>query len=401
MGNSSRVLVAGPLGGFAVGFVAELDGLGYAPGSREKQLGLMRHLSSWLGDRGLSAGDLSGEVLAAFVADRRERSADLCSPRALVVLLGCLRREGVAPALVAVVPDGPVEVVLERFARYLFTQRGLATATVRSYVSQARPFLSLHADDQGGWSSVGAGDVAEFVTGSAVRLRPRSVATMVRALRSLLRWMWTEGMLSVPLAETVGSVAAPSGGPPRALSDSEIDDLLAALGAEGPARRRNEAMVALMWRLGLRAGEVATLRLADVDWSAGVITVRGKGDRRERLPLSVDVGELLVGYLRDARPRGSAHREVFLALTAPHRPLGSPAVTSVAARALARAGITGPGAAHRLRHTAACRVLAGGGGLVEVGQLLRHASASATLIYAKSDLKALAMLARPWPGASR
>jgi len=401
MGNSSRVLVAGPLEGLAEGFVAELDELGYAPGSREKQLGLMRHLSVWLGERGLSAGDLNGEVLAAFAADRRERSRDLCSPRALVVLLGYLRREGAAPERVAASPDGPVEVVLERFAQYLFTRRGLAPATVRSYVAQSRPFLSLHAGEEDAWLALSAGDVAEFVTGSSARLRPRSVATMVRALRSLLAWMWTEGMLPVPLAETVGSVAAPSGGPPRALSDDEISDLLAALGGEGPARRRNEAMIALMWRLGLRAGEVATLRLTDIDWSTGVITVRGKGDRRERVPLAVDVGELMVRYLRETRPRGGAHREVFLASNAPHRPLGSAAVTSVAVRALARAGITGPGAAHRLRHTAACRVLAGGGGLVEVGQLLRHASASATLIYARSDLRSLVALARPWPGASR
>jgi site-specific recombinase XerD len=401
MGNSSRVLVAGPLGGLAEGFVGELVGLGYAPGSREKQLALMRHLSSWLGERGLSAGDLSSELLAVFISERRRRSTDLCSPRGLVVLLGYLRREGVAPEQVAAFPDGLVEVVLERFGRYLSVQRGLAPVTVRSYVCQSRPFLSLHEGEEDAWLALGAGDVAEFVTCISARLRPRSVATMARAVRALLAWMWTEGMLSAPLAETVGSVATPSGGPPRALSDSEIRDLLAALGGEGPSGRRNEAMIALMWRLGLRAGEVAALRLADIDWSAGVITVRGKGDRREQLPLSVDVGELLAGYLRGERPRGGAHRHVFLASNAPHRPLGSAAVTSVAARALARAGITGPGAAHRLRHTAACRVLAGGGGLVEVGQLLRHSSASASLIYAKSDLRSLAVLARPWPGAPR
>jgi len=108
-----------------------------------------------------------------------------------------------------------------------------------------------------------------------------------------------------------------------------------------------------------------------------------------------------VTYLKSGRPTEVSHRQVFLALDAPHRPLGSAAVTSVAARAMARAGISGPGAAHRLRHTAACQVLAGGGGLVEVGQLLRHSSPSATALYAKSDLAAMAMLARPWAGGSR
>jgi integrase len=161
-------------------------------------------------------------------------------------------------------------------------------------------------------------------------------------------------------------------------------------------------MLGLMWRLALRAGEVASLRLEDIDWPVGEIVVRGKGDRREPVPLPVDVGELLVSYLRRGRPAAAGHRQVFLAVDAPHRPVGAHAVSSMAARALARAGISGSGGAHRLRHTAACRVLAGGGGLVEAGQLPRHSSAAATAVYAKSDLAALAALARPWPrGASR
>ncbi len=130
--------------------------------------------------------------------------------------------------------------------------------------------------------------------------------------------------------------------------------------------------------------------------------MHGKRGRLDQIPLPVDVGKLLVAYLRRARPVGGAHREVFLGLDAPHRSITAAAVTSVAARALASAGISGPGAAHRLRHTAACAVLAGGGGMVEVSQLLRHSSPAATAIYAKSDLTALSALARPWPaGATR
>lgn len=157
-----------------------------------------------------------------------------------------------------------------------------------------------------------------------------------------------------------------------------------------------------MHRLGLRAGEVASLRLEDIDWRAGVLTVRGKGARRDQVPLPADVGRLFAAYLRRGRPAGTAQREVFLALDAPHHRLAGGAVSSVTARALARAGIPGPGAAHRLRHTAACGVLAAGGGLAEAGELLRHASAAATAVYAKCDLATLATLARPWPtGAAR
>ncbi|MGH8055589.1 MAG: tyrosine-type recombinase/integrase [Stenotrophomonas sp.] len=279
----------------------------------------------------------------------------------------------------------------------------MAPATVGSYVAQVRPFLVAHEGNGGDWMSLTARQVAVFVTGRAVRLRPRSLGVGVNALRALLRWMWLEAMIAAPLADTIGSIAAPTGiGLPQALTTGQVSDLLAALGADGAVRRRDEAMLALMWRLGLCAGEVASLRLEDIDWRGGVVVVRGKGDRLEQVPLPVDVGELIVTYLQRGRPVGRAHRQVFLALRAPYRPLGAGAVSSVVARALARAGISGPGAAHRLRHTAACRVLAGGGGLVEAGQLLRHTSAAATAVYAKSDLAALAVLARPWPvGASR
>jgi len=196
-----------------------------------------------------------------------------------------------------------------------------------------------------------------------------------------------------------GSVAAPTlTAVPKALSTEQVFRMQAALPADGPVRLRNEAILTLMWRLGLRAGEVAALRLDDVDWRLGVVTGQGRrpraatGARRRR--------ELLADYARRGRPVGNAHRQVFLGVDAPHRPLTAAAVSSVAARAFARAGITGPGAAHRLRHTAACGVLAAGGGLMEAGQLLRHARPAATAIYAKSDVAALAALTRPWPGGA-
>ena len=244
--------------------------------------------------------------------------------------------------------------------------------------------------------------VSAFVTDRAIGQRPKSLSVGVNGLRSLLRWMWRERIVPASLADATGSVAAPTGTSlPKALSAGQVKDLFGALSVDGNARLRDEAMLTSMLRLGLRSGEVAGLGLDDIDWRLGLIVVNGKGARRDQLPLPVDVGKLLVTYLKDGRPTEVSHRQVFLALDAPHRPLGSAAVTSVAARAMARAGISGPGAAHRLRHTAACQVLAGGGGLVEVGQLLRHSSPSATALYAKSDLAAMAMLARPWAGGSR
>lgn len=392
------VRVSGPLEGFVDGFAGELVGVGYSLRGGEAQLRLVAHLSRWMSAQGLTPGDLIAEALERFGVARRACYHGLRSPRALVPLLRYLRSTGAAPgAAVAVVTD-PVEVLLERFGAYLSRERGLTEATVKSYVSQVRPFVVDGVD--AGWGALTGRRVAVFVTERSLTQPPRSVAVRANALRCLLRWMWRERLVGSPaLADAVGKIAAPTGNvPPRALSTAELENVVGGLPA-GAVRVRDEAMLALMWRLGLRAGEVARLRLGDVDWRAGVVLVRGKRARLDHLPLPVDVGTLLAGYLTRGRPRGMAHREVFLALDAPHGPLSSAAVSCVAARALSAAGVAGGGGAHRLRHTAACGVLTAGGGLAEVGQLLRHSSPETSAIYARSDHQALAVLARPWPAA--
>ena len=398
MGGLTRVRVVGPLEEFAEGFRADLAGLGYSPRTSEAQLYLMKHLSGWLMARGLAVGDLTMGMVEEFLIARRGRYSNLRSVGALAPLLRYLRGRGAVPAAPTVPPVGAANVLTHRFATYLSTQQGLAPDTVRSYTSQVRPFLDRYAGVEGGWGSLTARQVTDFVTDRAAAQRLRSVAVGANALRALLRWMWREQILSVSLADVVGSVAACTGASvPRALSRDQVRDLFGALPDVGPVRLRNEAMLALMHRLGLRAGEVASLRLDDIDWRTRVVLVRGKGGRHEQLPVPVDVGKLLAGYLRRGRPEPAAHRQVFLAVDAPHDALAASAVTSVVSRALSRAGIAGPGAAHRLRHTTACRVVAQGGGLVEVGQLLRQASPAATAIYAKADLCVLAVLARPRP----
>ena len=389
----------GPLVGFLDGFVGELEGVGYSPRTIETQVNLARHLSRWLAEEGLAVGDLDAVVIDRFLVVRRVTYSSMRSQRALVPLLTYLRQVGAGvPPTVVVVSTAPAALLLERFSRYLSAERGLATATVRSYVSQVSPFVAAFRPDQVGVVSVTARQVADFVTARAGGCRPGSVAVGANALRALLRWMWRERNIAVDLSGSVGTMCRPSGATvPKALSAGEVGELRTELTCE-PERLRNEAMVGLMLRLGLRAGEVAALLLDDIRWRLGVIVVHGKRGRTDEIPIPVDVGELLVAYLRDGRP-DRPDRHVFLGVDAPHQAVAGPAVTSVAARALKRAGITGAGAAHRLRHTAACRVLAGGGGLVEAGQLLRHSSPQTTAIYAKSDVAVLATIARPWPTA--
>ena len=164
-----------------------------------------------------------------------------------------------------------------------------------------------------------------------------------------------------------------------------------------PAGLRDLAMLTLLARLGLRAGEVAALSLDDIDWRAGEVTVTGKGRRSERLPLPADAGEAVAAYLRDGRPGPfEGARNVFLRTRAPHRRLTSTGVSQAVFAAGQRAGIEGV-FAHRLRHSAATGMLRAGASLPEVGQVLRHRRLLSTAIYAKTDVPALRALARPWP----
>jgi integrase/recombinase XerD len=151
----------------------------------------------------------------------------------------------------------------------------------------------------------------------------------------------------------------------------------------------------MLVRLGLRPGEIVALELDDIDWRGGEIVVRGNGDRRERLPLPIDVGRAVAAYRR-GRPTTEARR-VFLRVRAPHRELTSSGVTAIVIGAAQKAGLP-PVAAHRLRHTAATGMLQAGAPLSEIGQVLRHRSPLSTAIYAKVDREALRQLARPWPG---
>jgi len=183
---------------------------------------------------------------------------------------------------------------------------------------------------------------------------------------------------------------------PRGLEPTEVRRLLAACDRRRATGCRDIAILTLLVRLGLRAGEVASLALDDIDWRAGAFVVCGKGNRAERLPLPADVGEALVDYLRRGRPASAQGRTVFVRIKAPHRALTSGGVSQVVAAAGERAGL-GLLHAHRLRHTAATSMLRAGGALAEIGQVLRHRRALTTAIYAKVDRDALRTLARSWP----
>jgi integrase/recombinase XerD len=398
--DPSRVRVTGPLEAHAAGFADELARLGYTSGSACGQMFLMAHVSRWLAGEGLDADGLTPEASDRFLAARRAAGyARLLSPKALSPLLGYLRRLGAAPEATAPAPAGPVEELLARYRRYLVTERGTGAATAADYAAKTRSFLAVRQTasvlDLAGLT---AADVTAFIVETCPSMRKGTAKLTVTALRSLLGYLHVAGDIPGPLAWAVPAVATwRLASLPAPLEPGQAAAMLAGCDAGTASGRRDLAMLTLLARLGLRAGEVAALALDDIDWRAGEITVTGKGRRSERLPLPADVGEAVAAYLRDGRPEAfEGTRRVFLRIPAPHRGLTTGGVTMAVLAAAQRAGL-GRVHAHRLRHTAATGMLRAGASLPEIGQVLRHRRLLSTAIYAKTDVPALRALARPWP----
>lgn len=401
MRDPSRVRVTGPLERYASGFRVELDRRGYAAASAAQRMQLMACVSRWMAAERVAVSGLTCERVEEFVAWRRAAGyVHFRSSRSLASLLEYLRALGAAPERVVVPADGPVDVLVERFRAYLLGERGLAAGTVRYYLRFARLFLEANSATAGEVdpARLTAGDVGGFVREQAGGRNVGSTKNMVMALRSLFRFWHLEGVTAEDLAGAVPGVAPQSRSLPRALPAGTVRRLLAGCDRRTAVGRRNFAVLIVLARLGLRAAEVAAIELEDIDWRRGELLVRGKGGRREILPVPVDVGEAVASYLQRGRPRVACQR-LFLRVNAPSGALSPAGVSNVVRSACRRCGLPVV-CAHRLRHTAATETLRAGASLEEVGQLLRQQSTFTTAIYARVDRDNLRELALPWPGGA-
>jgi integrase/recombinase XerD len=402
MHDPSRVRVSGPLGVFASGFADELARLGYRRTPATFQLQLMAHAGRWLQREGLGADGLTSEIVERFLADRRAAGySNYVTARAMAPLLGYLRGLGVAPPASPRLAVGAVEVLLADYREYLAVERALTADTIEGYVLAVRPFLEgrLRDGDELDLDGLAAADVVAFVVARCPAKSHGAAKMTVTALRSLLGFLHLRGLIAGPLSEAVPSTASwRLSGLPRALEPEQLQALLACCDRTTRTGRRDYAVLVMLARLGLRAGEVAALELEDVDWRAGELRIAGKGRRVERLPLPDDVGEAIVAYLQDGRPATALDRSLIVRVRAPHCHLTGGGITQIVFAAAARAGL-GPIHSHRLRHTAATQMLRAGASLEEIGQVLRHRQPLTTAIYAKVDRGALRQLARPWPEA--
>ena len=395
--EASRVRIAGPLAPFVAGFISELESKGYRPCPARLQISLLAHVSRWLRDRSLEVGELTNERVEEFLLTRRaEGFAHLLSARAMIPLVSYLRSVGTIPAP-APTPHTPSADLLVAFQRFLLDERGLAAGTVHNYVVVAKLLLLEY---------FGTGDVrltdltsADIVRFVSAQCQLHHSGNLACGLRAFLRYGHLEGLTTGSLAEAIPSVASwRLSSLPKGLTPDRLRSIFEGCDRESGVGARDFAILKLLARLALRAGEVAAVELGDIDWRRGEIVVRGKGPRRELLPLPADVGEAIVHWLTHGRAI-CEHPNVFITDHAPRAPLTSSAVSQVVRRACARAGLAEVGA-HCLRHTAATEMLRSGSALSEIGQVLRHEDLMTTAIYAKVDDHALLCVAQSWPSAS-
>jgi site-specific recombinase XerD len=320
-------------------------------------------------------------------------------------LLEHLRRAGVvAPPPVERRPETEVQQWLAQYGTYLDHVQGLTPSTRRKYLFLATRLLET-LSHQGGmtWSALTADSISAFVQADAAPRRgfgPHGTAT---AVRSFLRFLVVQHRLPAGLDRAIPTGRRWSHAAlPQHLSDTDISRMLQCC-ADGTARStRDYAILLLLSRLGLRAKEVASLQRHDVDWANGSLLIRTSKTHAERLlPLAQDVGEALLAYLRAGRPVTS-FRHLFLAHTAPYRPLHTAsAITKIVKRLLAKAGIARQASgAHLFRHTVATQLVNRGASFKDVADILGHHTLQTTGLYAKLALAALAQVALPWPGGT-
>jgi site-specific recombinase XerD len=397
-----RCLKNGPHGSYVELYASRLVKVGLSRHGTWRSLNLVGNLLNWLTRIGSIPTELNERMVEQYLRHRSRKQCIQPGDRAaLRRLLSVLRETGtIAPAMRP--PLTSHEQIFEAFSHYLQEERGLAPKSIVHHL----PFIRLFLREvcPGGTSDlrrIGQADVTRYIECHARDQSAASGKAMCWALRSFLRYVHHKGLNPCPLASCVPSIRRwKLASLPTYLSAVQVQTVLDSCDRATALGRRDYAILVLLAKLGMRAGEVASLTLDDIDWRSGEMFLRAKGRQRARMPIPRDVGAAVVAYLRDGRPKSSCRR-LFLRIPAPQVGFASGcAITMIAKAALDRAGIRGYAhqGAHLFRHSLATELLRSGATLSQIGQLLRHESHDTTRIYAKVDIEALRTLSLPWPG---
>lgn len=395
-------LKSGPHGRLVELYAARLVNDGLGRHGTWRSLSLLANLMGWLASSGLQLADCNECIVEQYLRHRAERRSIQAGDRAAFKrLLSVLREAGMISAA-ALPPLTPHEQIFEAFSHYLREERGLAPKSIVRHLPFIRLFLrEVCPGGAADLGRIGQECVARYIERHAGDWSAGTGKAMCWALRAFLRYLHHKGLNQLALAGCVPSIRSwRLAGLPTYLSAAQVRQVLDGCDRATVLGRRDYAILMMLAKLGMRAGEVATLTLDDIDWRSGEMLIRAKGRQRARMPIPPDVGAAVIAYLRDGRPKSSC-RQLFLRTIAPNVGFASGnTVTMVAKAAIERAGIHGYAhhGAHLFRHSLATELLRSGATLSEIGQLLRHESHDTTRIYAKVDIEALRTLSLPWPG---
>ncbi len=385
-------------------FVAELKAAGYAVGTLCTKRAALRRFIHWRRQHKKASSEPNESEVAEFIANACQLgSRHRClASKALLGFLGHLQRHQVIAPHVAKVAETPVSRLQRRYADFLRNEKGLADLSLAVYLPLV-PNLLGYLEKQYGSTSVhrlNAEELRAFLFTQAKGRSSEWVRLLSVSLRSFLRFLHLQGEIPLDLTAAIPFVrrwAQPD--IPQKLTPEETDRVLAMPDRTTGKGRRDYAILLLLAKLGLRASEVLLLELGDLRWRSGEILIRGKGGRRDILPLPHDVGSAIARYLRLDRGHRPTAR-IFLRANAPRVALTGPAsIGHVVRQAMSLANVKRPKhiAAHLFRHTLASRMLQAGGCLRDISEVLRHRAASTTEICAKIDLSSLREVTRPWP----
>ena len=395
----SGFLQAGYLRRHFDGFARELEAQGYTHLTIQGYAGSIAHFGYWAQHKDLAIADWSRDVVVDFVQHRCRCPGTrrlTCvskkySKRVRRFISHLERQKVITPDKRAVEPE-PSE-----FHDWLIQHRGLCARTVERYEHELAKLLPTGGVEVSGLT---AARVRSLVLKHAQCHSPNQTRTMVLAFRAYLRFLAAKGRCQPGLDRAIPTIPQwRLAALPRYLAPQDVERVIASCSIDTPLGLRDRAILLLLARLGLRAGDIVALRLDDIDWNAATLKVCGKGRREVCLPLPQDAGDAILAYLREGRCRVSI-AQVFLCIQAPFRPLqSSGAVSNVVSAALRRAGIVNPPTrgANLLRHSAATAMLRGGASLDAVSSLLRHRSLDMTGHYAKVDVGMLEQVVQPWP----
>jgi len=383
-------------------FASALTQQGFKHGCAQNLLRGVAHLGHWLERRGLTLVELDEEILKDF---RKHLSLCRCVRPNKGQLAYCrsgsrrflswARAQGLVPAT----RREPVPPLILSFEKWMLQHRNVKSSTLGAYRPHLQRFLDAAGDDPGRYA---AAAIRGFTLAQSQRTGPSGAKMAVTAVRMLLRYLTITGQCAPELSGAVPTIAHWRLGPlPRHLPAEVVERMVESCDPATATGRRDRAVLLLITRLGLRAGDVAALRLYDINWSAATIVLFGKGRRETRLPLPQDVGDAILAWLADGRPECD-NDHLFVTVRAPVGPLQRPSVGGIAARAAERVskrtGATIPRVgAHMLRHSCATALLREGVSLPAIGALLRQRSPETTTLYAKVDVDLLDTIARPWP----